>query len=130
MEAILLSIKPKYVEKILSGEKTYEYRKKLARKDVHAILIYAAAPVKKVVAFAQIRCQINASPNVLWDKTKSGSGISFEEYKKYFSNSPIAYAYELGNISVFDKPKDLLDYEITHAPQSFMYVEIISTMSD
>ena len=46
---VLMSIKPKYVEKILSGEKKYEYRKTLLKKDVESILVYSTSPVKKVV---------------------------------------------------------------------------------
>ena len=45
---VLMSIKPKYVEKILSGEKKYEYRKTLLKKDVESILVYSTSPVKKV----------------------------------------------------------------------------------
>ena len=49
MKKILLPIKPVYVAKILSGEKKVEYRKKVVA-DVDLILIYASAPIKKIVA--------------------------------------------------------------------------------
>ena len=50
--SILLSIKPEYVEKILKGEKRYEFRRKLCQKEVDKIYIYETSPVKKVVGEA------------------------------------------------------------------------------
>ena len=48
---ILISINPEYVNEILSGRKKYEYRKVKAKKDnVDKMIIYATAPVMKVVA--------------------------------------------------------------------------------
>ena len=46
MHKILISIKPEYVKRILSGEKMYEYRKRVPA-DVKTVVIYATAPVKK-----------------------------------------------------------------------------------
>lgn len=42
MKALLLSIKPEYVEKILQGEKKFEYRKRLAKEDVSYIYTFIA----------------------------------------------------------------------------------------
>ena len=41
MKAILLSIKPEYVERILAGTKKYEYRKRLARNKSSILLVYS-----------------------------------------------------------------------------------------
>ena len=41
---ILISINPKHVAKILSGEKKFEYRTKAAKKDVDSLIIYEKAP--------------------------------------------------------------------------------------
>ena len=42
MKAILLAIKPEYVDKILSGEKKYEYRTRIAKEKVKIKLSAAA----------------------------------------------------------------------------------------
>ena len=76
MKAILLSIKPEYVEKILDGTKKYEYRKRLAKAESSTILIYSTSPVMKVVAKAEITGTICAAPSTLWEKTKGNAGIS------------------------------------------------------
>lgn len=47
---ILLSMKPEYVEKVLSGEKKYEFRKRIWKKDVDWFFIIATSPIKMMVA--------------------------------------------------------------------------------
>lgn len=48
MKSILLPIKPVFVERILSGEKWYEFRKRLPL-GIERVVIYETAPTKKVV---------------------------------------------------------------------------------
>lgn len=124
MKAILLSIKPEYVDRILAGTKKYEYRKRLARSDSSVLLVYSTSPVMKVVAKVEILGTICAAPSTLWEQTKSNAGISRKIYREYFHGCKTAYAYKLGKVEIFDPPRDLLDYNITLAPQSFSYVDI------
>lgn len=124
MKAILLSIKPEYVERILAGTKKYEYRKKLARSKSSILLIYSTSPIMKIVAKVEIRGTISAAPSTLWEQTKSNAGISRKKYREYFHGCKTAYAYELGKVEKFDHPHDLSDYNITLAPQSFSYVDL------
>lgn len=65
MKAIL-SIKPEYAYKIFSGEKTYELRKKIFKQDVTHIIVYASAPVSKVIGEFEVGSLIEASPFTLW----------------------------------------------------------------
>lgn len=124
MRALLLSIKPEYVAKILQGSKKFEYRKRLAKEDVSVIYIYSTAPSMKVVASVQVLSRLSASPTALWEKTKKEAGISRAKYREYFRGCKTAYAYELGTVSIFEEAKQLLEYGITSAPQSFAYIEI------
>ena len=48
--AILLSIKPKYSDLILSGEKRVEFRRTWAADEVGLIAIYASSPIQRIVA--------------------------------------------------------------------------------
>lgn len=49
-EKVLLSIKPEFVNEIMSGRKKFEYRKKVfKRKDITTIVVYATKPLGKVV---------------------------------------------------------------------------------
>ena len=74
---ILISIHPQHVEKIMSGEKRYEYRK-LVPSNIQYMIVYATAPVKQVVALIEVESIIKESPEELWKITKEYSGISKE----------------------------------------------------
>ena len=119
---IIISINPEHVQNIIKGIKKYEYRKIAAKQDISSIIIYETTPVKRIVAEAEIEDVLMCSPEELWKITKDDSGISKEFFDEYFEGKGIAYAYKLGKIKVYDKPKTLLDYGIKSAPQSFVYV--------
>lgn len=122
MCSILLPIKPNYVEQILLGNKKFEYRKKLCKKEIQKIYIYATNPVKKVVAEAEVITKIKEQKDKLWKRTEKYSGITHELYCKYFSNVEFACAYQLGKIKVYDDPKELVDLGINFYPQSYVYI--------
>ena len=124
MKALLLSIKPEYVEKILQGEKKFEYRKRLAKEDVSYIYVYSTAPSMKVVASVHIEGHLSDSPTELWEKTKAAAGISRAKFRDYFRGCKTAYAYKLGKVEVFESPKNLSDFGVAVAPQSFVYIKI------
>lgn len=124
MKALLLSIKPEYVEKILQGKKKFEYRKRLAKEDVSYIYVYSTAPSMKVVASIHIEGHLSDSPTALWEKTKAAAGISRAKFRDYFRGCKTAYAYKLGKVEVFESPKNLSDFGVAVAPQSFVYIKI------
>jgi len=48
---VLLSIKPKYIEKATTGEKQYDFEKTILRnKNVRKAYIYSISPTKKIVS--------------------------------------------------------------------------------
>ncbi len=121
---ILISIKPEYVNEILSGRKKYEYRKVKAKKDnVDKMVIYATAPIMKVVAEIEILKILEDTPDLIWENTKEYSGINKFFYDKYYENRNIAIAYQLGKIEKYNKPKELSDLGISYSPQSFIYID-------
>lgn len=121
---ILISIKPQYVNEILSGRKKYEYRKVKAKKDnVDKMIVYATALIMKVVAEIEILNILEDAPNLVWEHTKKYSGISKSFYDKYYENRDIAIAYQLGKIKKYDEPKELSELGILYSPQSFVYID-------
>lgn len=119
---IIISINPEYVEKIISGEKKYEYRTKAAKKDVDKIIIYETTPIKKVVAEAEILDVLIMRPNELWELTKDKSGTTKSFFMSYFKGREVAYAYKLGRVTVYRRPMELSAFGVKSAPQSFVYV--------
>lgn len=119
---VMMSIKPEYVEKILDGTKTFEFRKKRCKNAVDSIIIYATAPIMKVVAEVKVVGIIQDTPQVVWQQTASRSGISKAFFDSYFSGHNTAVAYVLGCVEQFHPPRNLSEYKVTTAPQSYRYL--------
>ncbi len=121
---VMLSIKPEYVQRILNGEKTFEFRKRIfARSDVDTIVIYETSPTSKVVAEAQIGKTLEASPQEVWNSTYGSDGIGKKSFFNYFRGCEKAYAIGIGNVVKFDSPKPLKEYGVRCAPQSYVYIK-------
>ena len=122
MTALLFSIKPHYLKRILEGHKAYEYRTLVAKEKADIAFLYASSPVKKVLAKASIAEVLALPRERLWEQTQALSGIDKETFDRYFEGRDIAYAYHLGTITPLDPPLELSDLGIGQAPQSFCYV--------
>lgn len=124
MNALLMSINPKYVESIMNGNKIYEFRKVRCKKKVDKIVIYSTSPVMKVIGEAEVEDILVGEPQFIWNITKCKAGIDKDFFDQYFQNKIQAVAYKLNHIIKYDSPKELLDYGIKNPPQSFRYINI------
>lgn len=119
---IILSIHPKHIEKILSGEKRYEYRKHIPT-DIQYIVVYATAPIKMIVAFIEIDSVIKGTPKAIWKRTRNHAGISEDFFMHYFADHQNSYAIKFKTVHKLLFPKPLSDLESTIcAPQSYTYL--------
>lgn len=123
MSTMLLSIKPKYANVILQGEKEYEFRKKRCRDGVTKIVFYSSSPQKQVVGEAEIEEIIEGKPTKIWEVAKHAAGITRKAFYDYYRGRHTAVAYKLKNVMVYEEPKELSDYGISHAPQSYVYLD-------
>lgn len=121
---MLLSVNPEYVTRILEGEKLYEYRKFRCRDDVDKIIIYATAPLKQIVAEAEIADIVEDDVLAVWRQTKEHSGVTYNFFRRYYKGRKKAFAYLLKNIVVYNKPVALMDIGVSCAPQSYRYISI------
>ena len=122
---VLLSIKPEYAQKIFSGEKKYEYRRRLfKRKDINIVVVYVTKPVGKVIGEFEIDDVLEGNPNSIWEQTKLYAGIDENAYIDYFSEREIGFAIAIKNTKVYKKPLELIELNpnIKYPPQSFMYL--------
>jgi predicted transcriptional regulator len=119
---MLLSIKPEYVDKILTGTKKYEFRKFHCREDVDTIVIYATAPIKQVVAEAPIVAVIEDDVDEVWKQTHPNGGVTKKAFKDYYKNKNVAIAYQLGDVRKYDEPMALSEIGLSYVPQSFAYI--------
>jgi predicted transcriptional regulator len=121
---VLLSIKPEFASKIFNGSKKYEYRRAIhKRSDVERVLVYASAPISKVIGEFEIAGILHDDPKQLWNQTNSHAGISKQIFFKYFSNISKGYAIEVKNHVFYETPVSLASLSISSPPQSFMYLQ-------
>jgi hypothetical protein len=120
---ILMAIKTEYADKILNGTKLYELRKKPFNENVDTIIIYSSGKVKKVVGEFKIDKIIKDSPDNIWNLGEEVLGIDKKSFYEYFKHSEYAYAIKIKDVIKYDTPKDLKDFGINKAPQSFCYIK-------
>lgn len=121
-ENIILPIKPVFVGKILSGEKKYEYRKKLCQKEINKIYIYSTSPVKMIIGEVEVVNKLSMDKEKMWQKTQRYAGITKKFYDQYFEYQDYACAYEIGGVKQYRLPVTLESIGIEYVPQSFVYV--------
>src|SRR5690349_8883818 len=77
---VVLSIKPKYANKIFDGTKKYEFRKAIFKNEkIKTVIVYASSPVQQVIGEFEIETILNHDIDTLWGITQDYSGIS-EDY--------------------------------------------------
>src|SRR5947209_8591839 len=93
---VLLSIKPEFAEKILSGTKLYEFRRVLFKsKFVSKIILYASSPVRSVVGEFEVEAILCLSKRRLWRHTRKHSGIKKSHFDQYFQGRGRAFAIKV-----------------------------------
>lgn len=108
---------------LIDGTKKFEFRRRVSSKSVDKIVIYSTSPIQRVIGEAEVVEVLKMKPSPLWEVSKKEAGISRAKFRAYFSGCADAYAYKLGKITKYDTPKTLMDYGITQAPQSFIFVD-------
>jgi predicted transcriptional regulator len=123
---VLLSIKPEFSEKILSGEKRYEFRRTKFSEpsNVETIYLYATSPVQQIVGSFTAGEVEEGSPETLWSKYGDHSGIKDQSrFMEYFSGSETGYAIEIEETTCLSPPVDPRSFiENFRPPVSFQYV--------
>lgn len=100
---LVISVKPEYARKILSGDKTVELRKSAPQKvGVNDFLfLYVTSPVMELWGIYKIENIIKDTPQNLWEGYGSETGITKTEYTNYFINSKKAYGIQLKEVKSF-----------------------------
>ncbi len=123
--AALISIHPNYVEKILSGEKRLEFRRRWAATQVDYLVIYATSPVQQIMSVAQVGQVFRGSKSRLWELAQSkGGGISRRKLFEYMEGKNEGVALELSNILKIPdgiNPHTFFGKDF-RPPQSFRYL--------
>ncbi len=121
---VILSIKPKYAQAIISGTKKVEFRKKIFKRPVDKVYIYSSSPSKKLIGFFTFIEVVEDNPAELWNKFQKVGGIDKADFFEYFKDSEKGYAIVVDTVEKFKKGIDPIDFfENFCAPQSYIYID-------
>lgn len=121
---VILSIKPEFAEKIFNGSKKFEFRRRLYKnEDVKVVIVYASAPISKIIGEFEIGSVLHDDLGSLWNTTNEYSGISEEYYLEYFKGKENGYAIAVKKAEKYDKPICIRETFGLTPPQSFAYVQ-------
>lgn len=78
--------------------KKYEYRKRLCKKEINKIYIYATSPVKMMIGEVGVISKMSMDREKLWQETQKYAGITKKFYDQYFEYQDCACAYRIGEV--------------------------------
>jgi predicted transcriptional regulator len=124
---LLLSVKPRYSQLILSGRKTVELRRTRPRVDIPTeALIYASSPTRALVGRCRVETVVALPLQEMWALHGPASAITLEDFDRYFSGASLAYGLFLTDVAALPEHVDLRELRANWAgfqpPQSFRYV--------
>lgn len=122
--AVLLSVKPRFADLIVSGTKQVEFRRVWAQEHVPWIAVYSSTPTQKIIGIVEVESVVLASASTLWGMNGSlGGGLTRTELRSYFAGRVKGYAVMLGRVLRPHSPVEPAEViRGFRAPQSFRYL--------
>lgn len=119
---VMLSLKPYWGRKILSGEKTADIRKSMPRGEgPFRVLLYETRFEKGCGAVVG-ECVCYCADQIRdYNAVTAFSLLSVPELAEYAGNQKI-YAWFLAEVARYSTPRPLSDFGLQRAPQSWCYV--------
>lgn len=100
--AILLSIQPRHVSRIMRGEKTVEVRTRFSSKwRGSRAAMYSTSPTRAIVGHARIADVVQGDPEGIWKAYSEAVGCSREEFMRYANGAKHVYAIILDDIQPY-----------------------------
>jgi predicted transcriptional regulator len=124
--ALLLSVRPHFAEKIITGAKSAEIRRqRLGVQPGTPVVIYATLPTAALIGTAQIAAVSSGRPAELWAVHHDQVGLSREEYDSYLEGASVAYILTLTDARRLHAPLTLSHLRAAadfQPPRSFQYL--------
>jgi predicted transcriptional regulator len=125
--AIFLSIRPQYADRIFKGTKTVELRRvrpKHIRKGT-LVLVYVPSPIQSLVGAFKVDQVVEESLQKLWEMVHNKAGITREEFDTYYNGVSIGvgiFFSEVWHLPEAIELHDLKEQMIGfRPPQGFRY---------
>lgn len=121
---IAIAIKPKFAHAILTGQKSVEFRRNGAPKDISHLVLYSTKPDQKILGYCEVRKCIVDTPNKLWENYGKYGFINKKDFKFYYEGYDIGRCYIINKSFEFLRPVPVFKCKsFKSAPQSFVYLE-------
>jgi predicted transcriptional regulator len=124
---MLLSIRPRFAELILNGEKTVELRR--VRPDLQEgdlVLLYASSPIRELIGTCTAAGLDVGSASALWKLHGKSAGVTRSEYNAYFAGAAHAVGISIKDPRRVLQPRTLAELRARLPgfvpPQSFSYL--------
>ena len=125
---VVLSLKPRFAEAILVGDKTVESRRTVPKIVVPTLaLLYATTPVRALLGTCVVTGVRSAELAVLWREYGSRSDLRYHEFQQYFKGVDVGAALTLTEARPLGRRIPLQDMRVKlksfRPPQSFAYLD-------
>lgn len=110
---LLVSMKPKYAERILAGLKLVEIRRKFSARWVGCkAVLYSSSPQRALVGEATVRSVTSGTPADIWSRFYATVGCTLDEFSAYVGSAKQVSAIELDAVFPYKEPISLA--QISH----------------
>jgi predicted transcriptional regulator len=124
---VLLSVRSPHVDRLLSGDKTVELRRRPWRvPDGTVALLYGARDRRAIVGSVTVESTVVGSPSAIWMSHGPRSCLTRREFREYFAGSKLAVAISVGRVRQLRDPLALDELRrrspTFRVPQSYRFV--------
>lgn len=122
---LVMSVSPDFAERIFSGRKSVEIRRRFSKKWIGSrTVVYASSPTRTLLGEAVISNVVVDEPDRIWNTFAEGIGCSREEYDAYVARTSEVYAIVLHQIVPYLQPIPITQLELMlgndlRPPQSY-----------
>jgi predicted transcriptional regulator/DNA-binding XRE family transcriptional regulator len=123
---VVLSIKPEYSGKIVTGEKTVELRRRFPSnvKAGTMVLIYETSPTRALTGVAEIEDVVTGNTSAIWKQFSNEACIGRSDFDAYFAGTKNGFAIKLRGARRLSRVLELQELREKFSfepPQSFLY---------
>jgi len=126
---VLLSVRSPHAERLLSGAKTVEFRRREWKvPDGAKVLLYESRARRAIVGSLIVVSTDVGSRSAMWVSHGATSGLTRREYREYFAGATLAVAIRVARVSQLDEPLPLGELRrrspAFHVPQSYRFLDV------
>ena len=127
----LLSVHPRYADALIGRLKKVEFQHQALSAETQYVIVYATAPVQKVVGWFEIAEIASDSPDRLWERFGHEGQVAKQDFERYYERCDAGAAIRVRKVVALKSPVTLSELnDAMAAPQSYRYVstEILAAL--